>query len=713
MQTHAVAVAGQRQRLASLNDKTPRQQAQQQARPAGAESALSGFIAEEFVSYLTGGALNRFALALKSGLDNEIDWACARLVAATHQAPDSWSVKAHAPFLVEAVLAELGRARAELTGGGRGVGNSVDLIGVALGDAGRAAGARRAGERAGLLATALFNMAQVGDNAAALAQDLRVTAEAAAWLRAAADGAGAAVAVAADLLDLLDVIVPLAPAPAFDSAAVRAWPALGARVASGVDAQALVETCVWEQAVRVACASPERALVVGALRVLVQSVAWHPQLARDVLALRVPPWHVGGAALGSVGELVALRLAELVLAPDAELVSASLELLLNLVRLEAMARALDDELDAFAARGGGIPPRRRRQTQGDAPCSMLPAGLAALVALVLQQWMAAACPPAAHASSQPLANPALAARAGGLGAREPPAASRPPTEPELREACTWVLLNYEYVAPTASHQPPAVAVADIFGRYMAAKQAQTAPRIGRALTVGEIVRVVAAVFPRAALAGGGGGVAQHVQPKSPSIVPIPAVAVAHPPPDAPPAARCQWLGCGAGFGAADEDAAAAHVAAHAAGADACRWRSCNRAVPAAGLRRHVLAHGPFCGAASTPPVAQQDASSPDVFEAARALRDETARALRSVWPLVGGAEPEHVQRVVLQGMGVIEQLQRWADRREGAHGERDRQRVWRGADAVLERVAHVAAQPAAISHYAARLLAVLSRGCVL
>ncbi|KAJ2698672.1 hypothetical protein H4218_003145 [Coemansia sp. IMI 209128] len=761
---HPQAQAAYRQaprRLASLNDSASQQTQQiQGARLAGAAAAAAGgaaFISEEYLSYLVGGPCNRFALALKSSLENEIDWACARLGAATLHAPESWSLKTHAPFLVEAVLGVLERSRKEAAharGGGR-------LRQALLAGTGRAGVVERARRRAELLATALFNMAQVGDNAAAMAQDLRVTIECTQWLRAAAGDAGLA-SVQAELLDVLDVLVPLAPEPAFDGAPVRAWPAFGAR-AAGLDALALVESCLWEQLVRVVCESAERKLVVGAVRVLVQSVSCHPQLARDILALPAPPWSRAG---GCVGALLSARAAELLLAPDAEIVGACLELLLNAVRLEAMAQALDEELDAFARRasanGGAAGVKRRRRPDppsgadsgaqtpsflgpvrpasaapaaGSEP-TMLPDGLAAHVALVLQQWASAVSPPQ-PAASQPLDSPADALARPGAPDRSraaPAPANRPPTEPELREACTWVLLNYE-LAPQQSHaQPPCVAVADIFSRYIVAKHAQTVPRIGRALSLSEIVRVIAAVFPKATLQQLGAKatatnstdslVALYLRPKTQASTPIPALhvdAAAQPPAAAPNS--CLWLGCGAAF--ASEGEALAHIATHIGGADACRWRTCNR-IPASQelgprererwIARHVLAHGPFFKDAAVEPEPEKraEAAPLDLFALAKSIREEKSRILLDVSPLFanGYVPPDHhahevVLRLVMQGIGLIDQLQTWADRREGLRGLQDKARVWRNADEVLERLVFVAAQPLPTTHFAMRLLSVL------
>ncbi|KAJ2020454.1 hypothetical protein GGI14_000822 [Coemansia sp. S680] len=787
---------------------------------SGPSSSSSGaFIPEEYLSYLIGGPCNRFALALKSNLDNEIDWACVRLVAATHQAPESWSLKIHAPFLVEAVLSVLERSRKELAhssskhkhAGGGSVKQAL------LTDSGREATARRARQRAGLLATALFNMAQIGDNSVTMSQDLRVTIECTQWLRGFHGDVGFA-AVQAEFLDVLDILLPLAPAPAFDSAPVRKWPAFGARESSDLDALALVETCLWEQLVRVVCASAERKLVVGAVRVLVQSVSWHPQLAREILDLPVPKWSAS-AAFASVGEMLNQRLAELILAPDAEIVGASFELLLNMVRLEAMSQALDEELEAFAhksaaangnagtngaskslgvkrrrrARGGydtgdsrsggdsgaqtpvfGFRPLSRTASANAVPSgggggsepTMLPDGLAALVALVLQQWASAASPPA-PASSQPLDNPAEAlgkpgsgpdrTRSGPGGASGNAAANRPPTEPELREACTWVLLNYECVPPpppSNAPQPPTyVAVADIFNRYIIAKHGQTAPRIGRALNLNEIVRVVTAVFPKATLqsmaspqqqqmnaktgtpAPAESLAALYLKPKTQNIVPIPAVhaePLAQPSSPATTAAAaaapagpnsCLWLGCGESF--ASESDALAHIATHISGADACRWRTCNR-IPAnqdigtaereRWIARHVLAHGPFYKdqAEVSETKADLDLISTDLFALAKSMRDEKSQLLLAVSPLFanGHVPPDHqahevVLRLVMQGIGLIDQLQTWADRREGLRGLQDKARVWRNADDVLERLVSVAAQPLPTTHFALRLLSIL------
>ncbi|KAJ2745054.1 hypothetical protein GGI20_002463 [Coemansia sp. BCRC 34301] len=631
MQTQTqTAVAHRPPRLASINDGIPKPQQMQSpsnrvapptastTKPVASNVASGAYIQEEFISYLLGGPCNRFALALKSNLDNEIDWACARLVAATHQAPESWSLKVHAPFLVEAVLSVLERSRKELVFCNTSYKGSAssDVKQTLLSDSGREAMARRARQRAGILATVLFNMAQIGDNSVTMSQDLRVTIECTQWLRGFHSDVGFA-GVLAELLDVLDIILPLAPAPAFDSAPVRRWPGFGGkREASDLDALALVETCLWEQLVRVVSESRERKLVIGAVRVLVQAVSWHPQLAREILELPVPSWSIGASGLGNVGEMLNQRLAELILAPDAEMVGACFELLLNMVRLEAMSQALDEELEAFALKaaaaasaasssnnGGSkhLGVKRRRRARGGhdagsggdsgaqtpvfgfrplsrtasatatAPASsgnaseptMLPDGLAGLVALVLQQWTMAVSPPMLHASSQPLENPAKGHGDSARNASE----NRPPTEPELREACTWVLLNYEFTPPPAplpggESKPTYVAVTEIFNRYIVAKHGQTAPRIGRALNLSEIVRVVAAVFPKAILqsttapqhvnakAPGSAEslVALYLRPKGQGIAPIPAVVIdpaaqAGPPPVVVSGPnRCQWLG---------------------------------------------------------------------------------------------------------------------------------------------------------------------------
>ncbi|KAJ1783439.1 hypothetical protein LPJ62_005038, partial [Coemansia sp. RSA 2167] len=78
-------------------------------------------------------------------------------------------------------------------------------------------------------------------------------------------------------------------------------------------------------------------------------------------------------------------------------------------------------------------------------------------------------------------------------------------------------------------------------------------------------------------------------------------------------------------------------------------------------------------------------------------------------PFADSEQQQQVLRLVLQGVGVVEQLQRWADRRVGMRGERDRVRVWRCGDDVLERVAFIAAQNTPVAAYAARLLAAISK----
>ncbi|KAJ1881638.1 hypothetical protein LPJ57_001482, partial [Coemansia sp. RSA 486] len=311
-----------------------------------------GYITEEHLSYLSGGPFNRFALALKSGLDNEIDWACARLVAATHLAHEQWSLAQHAPSLLEAVLRVLERSRKELQAvmvKGKSKYQRVcgDVQLMVLGDSGQQMMGARAMERAGLLATVLFNMSQVGDGASLMAQDPRLMIEVTHWMHAFPGDVPGLSTLKAEFLDTLDTVLPFTAQPPFDSATVHKWPVFGSAEAMLLDPLVLVETCLWEELVRLVCESQERRLVVGAMRVMVQSVAWHPQLAREILELPVPRWAMG-AAHRFVGEMVNQRLAELVLAPDAELVGVCLELLVNTVRLEAMARALDEELQAWA-----------------------------------------------------------------------------------------------------------------------------------------------------------------------------------------------------------------------------------------------------------------------------------------------------------------------------------------------------------------------------
>ncbi|KAJ2172941.1 hypothetical protein EV181_007506, partial [Coemansia sp. RSA 532] len=163
-----------RQRLASLNDPVSRvtpgtlastaKEQTKDAEPAKDTPKEPGkrttqpYIPEDYAGYLGGGPFNRFALALKSGLANEIDWACARLAAATQRAPEEWGVAQYAPFLVEAVVSALSTSRRELQQVGRATTSVVA-------DSGPAMHVRRAHERAELLATILYNVSQVGENA--------------------------------------------------------------------------------------------------------------------------------------------------------------------------------------------------------------------------------------------------------------------------------------------------------------------------------------------------------------------------------------------------------------------------------------------------------------------------------------------------------------------------------------------------------------------
>ncbi|KAJ2082206.1 hypothetical protein H4R24_001776 [Coemansia sp. RSA 988] len=852
-----------RQRLASINDsgsprhsqiykRQPQQQAapsqqpkqQQQSTPQKRahsttitinETAIENdglqqpFISEDYLGYLSGGPFNRFALALKSALDNEIDWACARLTSATQQAPEGWGLVQHAPFLIEAILGVLERSRKELTALKTKRFRRESVHRMVLADSGQEMVAERARGRAGLLSTALFNIAQVGENATAMAQDPRIAIEATHWLQLFHEDSEGLVAVKAEFLDLMDVLLPLTPAPPLDAEPLRRWPAFGMRESSTLDPLALVEACLWSELVRLLCYSQERKLVVGAIRIMVQSIAWHPQLARCILDLPVPRWAMAGLQQHQqyeyVGELVNNRLAELVLSPEPEIASACFELLLNTVRLEAMAQALDDELDMFAIKAaaaaaagnssGSVRRQWQRKTRGgetDTPGtpsggesgsqtpvfgfrptprqpsvlmeslslsepSMLPEGLVSLVALVLQQWMSATCPPpqvpaplmhmGAAGTRTAMASVQNGSRSGTANGtpqkqQQDAGANRPPTELELREACTWVLLNYELNLPSEQQKQQSqslrnvqsyVMLNDLFNRYKIAKSGQTVPRIGRALNLSEIVRVVAAVFPSATLQTISvpqrtqpsslpqqmveATVALHLKPRSQHIVPIPQVTTEsqqkqqeqqEPASKPRQANQCRWGTCSEQF--INEEQALEHIRGHVPGADACRWCGCNR-IPGDGavglgtleqwIGRHALIHGPFYTQLSSD---EEDGKTADASasESAEtpAVKHESGSAmhqqLNAIMPAYGTGHAEQqevVLRLVMQGVGLVEQLQKWADRRVGLRGEADRVRVWRCGDDVLERIAFVAAQPSpVVATYATRLLAIISKASV-
>ncbi|KAJ1838793.1 hypothetical protein LPJ57_011025, partial [Coemansia sp. RSA 486] len=183
---------------------------------------------------------------------------------------------------------------------------------------------------------------------------------------------------------------------------------------------------------------------------------------------------------------------------------------------------------------------------------------------------------------------------------------------------------------------------------------------------------------------------------------------------------CRWTGCTEPF--TSEEQAAAHVIAHAKDADACRWRGCNRVPgPAAGscaldkwISHHVLVHGPFYTATEAKQQQQQQpavaGSRPDLFAVAQQVREEKSQQLASISPaLVNSGDAATVDQLTRQGIQVLEQLQKWADRRAGVQGEADRARVWRSGADVLDRVAFVAAQNTTAAQFASRLLAVISK----
>ncbi|KAJ1865007.1 hypothetical protein LPJ78_002972 [Coemansia sp. RSA 989] len=485
-----------------------------------------------------------------------------------------------------------------------------------------------------------------------MAQDPRVILEITQWLRY--DGQ---VRMRAELLDVLDVLVPLAPVPPLE-VRIKDWPQMHR------DLLVLVEAQLWAELVKLVSSSSERTLVLGALRVLVQLISWHPQLARDILQLPVPR-----QTNEIVGSMLNSRLAELVLSSDIDIVSAALELLLNMVRIEALAKALDHERGQIATTSedsgvqtpvfGMLRAPSQEIVEESAP-SMLPSGLVSLVALVLQQWMAAILP-----------------------------------QQQQQQRPLYVSIN------------------ELFSRYTIAKQGQTAPRIGRALTLNEIVRVVAAVFPRTNIQKAASSViALHLRQKTPHIVPIPELpastetkATTAAAAGGDSASQCRWTGCQELF--TSEEQAIEHLQAHIADADACRWSNCSRVSGTADivpwLNRHILIHGPFYTqeATSKPPAA---AHTTDKDE-----EDDKSKVLDLILP-ISSDKQQSVLRLVLQGVGVVEQLQKWADRRSGSQGEYDRARVWRCSDEVIDRIMFIAAQhttPVAV--YAARLLAAISK----
>ncbi|KAJ1939564.1 hypothetical protein EC988_007278, partial [Linderina pennispora] len=105
-------------------------------------------------------------------------------------------------------------------------------------------------------------------------------------------------------------------------------------------------------------------------------------------------------------------------------------------------------------------------------------------------------------------------------------------------------------------------------------------------------------------------------------------------------------------------------------------------------------------------------SLPDVRTLAAKLRDEKSHMLASIVPLFKTDNQQQVLGLVLQGVAVLEQLQKWADRRSGRRGEIDRKRVWRNGDLVVERIADLAGLSVHISPYVSKLLALIKRSNV-
>ncbi|KAJ2883203.1 hypothetical protein IWW38_005574 [Coemansia aciculifera] len=178
----------------------------------------------------------------------------------------------------------------------------------------------------------------------------------------------------------------------------------------------------------------------------------------------------------------------------------------------------------------------------------------------------------------------------------------------------------------------------------------------------------------------------------------------------------------------------AHIGSHIIGADACRWRTCNR-IPVNNdisdaererwIARHVLSHGPFYEAPEIAADTKEgekrskdggDAAAADLFALAKSIRDEKSQQLLAVSPLFSnGYVPatdqlahEMVLRLTMQGIGLIDQLQTWADRKEGLRGLQDKARVWRSADEVVERLAFVAVQALPTANYALRLIGLIT-----
>ncbi|KAJ1916301.1 Transcription elongation factor spt6 [Mycoemilia scoparia] len=720
---------------------------------------------EEFDHYLYGGYQNRLTLALRSGLPNEIDWACHKLVRVSHGCPENYDVLGNCPLLVEAIIETIGKCRATIrsinasealdsqintnnnnnnNNNGNSSSSSIDMYTERLK---RSSKKQVAHDRACMLMLSLRNFCHLGLTARKVVADPRVTEELLQWLQSSNSiNYNAVIADAEMTLYCLDVFEALCPfyqpivlaqlihpnvsSDSRNPSRSASWPySVDPKITSNKQLRIMLREIantprsigvrLWKALANLFLYSNDRGVQVGAMYSIALIIFTNPQLTKHLLPLPLDnnKNHSNGSETSfpsrTFGAAIAQKCSQYVMVNDLELSYYSLDLLGEIVRLDMELRTQGLKKSAIKHK----PRKRRLHSSNDRPViehtwnvapgsdheksssrsdndsslklkeipSILPNGLTSLMVSLGIQWeqllpeqvIASAKsryvpPPAAPLASskqqqqqqtgggppKPGTSGPGGAAATSNGPGKPDAQNRP-TEAELREACTWVLMNYE-----ATNVPTDVAVmTDMFQRYTVAKRAQTVPHIGRALFMHEMFQVVKAVFPKATCQnvsapnqpGATTILVRGIKQKNPKILPIVAIPVEQGQtttagsqsvnksqqagdgatgPQKPN--HCQWLGCDYKF-TSETDAKSHLTTVHIPkdrleGGWTCLWGGCKRFAKKQAVAgtdstadnldtepsrletyRHCLTHGPFYkSTGQTPPPPQhQDTPKPN------------------------------------------------------------------------------------------------------
>ncbi|KAJ1673695.1 hypothetical protein EV182_004739, partial [Spiromyces aspiralis] len=329
---------------------------------------------EEFDHYLYGGYQNRLTLALKSGLPNEIDWACHKLMRVSHGCPDNYNVLINCPQLIEAIVQTLSMLRQDLAALSRspaefGAAVAADDANVADDLSGESIVAynervRRSGrrgyilDRACMLALALRNFSHLGETAKGVAADPCVTEEALQWL-------SGDFFVSDELnmywLDIIEALIPLyqpfvlarIDPSLLPSDARFKWPySVGPQLASSADLEALYEEVakapdsnavrLWKELTKFFLHSTDKATLVGAMCSLTLLAYSNPQLSKHLLLVPLDDTEPSDTyASRTTGAAIAHKCSQYLMVPDLELTEYGVDLLGEIIRMDSDIRTLE------------------------------------------------------------------------------------------------------------------------------------------------------------------------------------------------------------------------------------------------------------------------------------------------------------------------------------------------------------------------------------